>query len=99
MSQDQKPDTKPRITLRILVTGREEITVKAPSNKPLQRTFDAVCNKLGITAAELRFTYDGERIRGEDTPAGLGMLDDDGAKEGGAGVELQAHPFQVGGAR
>lgn len=99
MSQEQKPDTKPRITLRILVTGKDEIVVKAPSNKPLQKTFDAVCARLNITAAELRFTYDGERIRGEDTPAGLGMLDDDNAKEDGPGVEIQAHLFQVGGAR
>jgi small ubiquitin-related modifier len=41
------------------------------------KVFDAYCSKKAITAASIKFLFDGNRIQADETPSQLDMADGD----------------------
>ncbi|KZV98882.1 hypothetical protein EXIGLDRAFT_831883 [Exidia glandulosa HHB12029] len=95
-TQDEKPKLQP-VLIRFILPGHPDgISVKIGPNKPMAKAIDAVCAKLQLNPKHFRFTYDGESVRADDTPAGCKMLEDEGAYTD-EGIEVQGHAFQEGG--
>ncbi|KAL0948414.1 hypothetical protein HGRIS_010995 [Hohenbuehelia grisea] len=73
---DEGEDVKPKLNLNINYEGNH-ITVKVKANTPFRKVFEAAEKRLGKDPGTFKFTWDGERLQAEDTPAGLGMEDND----------------------
>ena len=54
-----------------------EVYFKIKRTTPLKKLMDAYIERLGISATSIRFLYDGERLRGEQSPKTLEMEDND----------------------
>merc|ERR1712125_74619 len=54
-----------------------EVQFKIKKSTPLCKLMDAYCSRLGLTAAQVRFMVDGERISADDTAEKLGLEDED----------------------
>merc|ERR1712190_251494 len=54
-----------------------EVQFKIKKSTPLRKLMDAYCSRLGLTAAQVRFMVDGERISADDTAEKLGLEDED----------------------
>lgn len=50
---------------------------KIRKTTPLKRLMDAYCSRQGLQASNVRFLYDGERLKDDSTPEGLAMEDND----------------------
>ena len=44
---------------------------------PLQKVIDAYCSRMNVGTDSVRFLYDGDRIKGENTPEIMQMEDGD----------------------
>ena len=55
----------------------DETVYKVKTTTKLQRLFDAYALRKGIDVGSLRFLLDGERLRGDQTPADVDMEDGD----------------------
>ncbi|KAF9524224.1 ubiquitin-related domain-containing protein [Crepidotus variabilis] len=86
MSQEPE-DVKPKLNLVIAYEG-QQITVKVKTNMKFGKIFEAATQRFGKDSGTFRFTYDGNRINADDTPADLSMEDGD---------QVDAHLQQVGG--
>lgn len=86
MSQEPE-DTKPKLNLNITYDGTN-ITVKVKANMGFSKIFAAAEKRFGKEPGTFKFTFEGNRIQKEDTPASLGMEDGD---------QIDAFLEQVGG--
>ncbi|KAG1743880.1 hypothetical protein EDB19DRAFT_1621665, partial [Suillus lakei] len=73
-------DVKPKLSLVINYEGTQ-ITVKVKHNMPFKKIFDAAevkkfCTQ-GQTSGTFKFTYDGKRLRAENTPVDMEMEEGD----------------------
>ncbi|PPR02687.1 hypothetical protein CVT24_002109 [Panaeolus cyanescens] len=75
MSQEPE-DVKPKLNLTISYDG-QQITVKVKPNMKFAKIFEAAEKRFGKEPGTFKFTYEGNRITKEDTPAGLDMEDGD----------------------
>ncbi|KAF9072505.1 hypothetical protein BDP27DRAFT_416667 [Rhodocollybia butyracea] len=75
MSQEPE-DVKPKLNLNISYEGTQ-VTVKVKSGMQFHKIFNAAEKKFNKDPGTLKFTYDGQRINKEDTPASLEMEDGD----------------------
>ncbi|KAF9476139.1 hypothetical protein BDN70DRAFT_188524 [Pholiota conissans] len=75
MSQEPE-DVKPKLNLNISYDGAQ-ITVKVKTNMKFGKIFEAAEKKFGKESGTFKFTYEGQRVSKDDTPAGLGMEDGD----------------------
>ncbi|KDR72934.1 hypothetical protein GALMADRAFT_252290 [Galerina marginata CBS 339.88] len=75
MSQEPE-DVKPKLNLNISYDG-SSVTVKVKSNMKFGKIFEAAEKRFGKEPGTFKFTYDGNRVGKDDTPAGLGMEDGD----------------------
>ncbi|KAF7865857.1 hypothetical protein EAF04_006022 [Stromatinia cepivora] len=69
-------DTDKPKTIPITVVDQQgtEITFKIRRNKPLQKIIDAYCNHKEIRDQKMvRFTFDGDRVKTDDTADSLEM--------------------------
>ncbi|KAJ3177795.1 hypothetical protein HDU87_004317 [Geranomyces variabilis] len=87
--QENKPDTVQHINLKVTASDGGEIAFKIKRTTPLQRLMDAYIQKTGQDRNSVRFTCDGQRIDGAQTPDELEMEDND---------IIQVNVMQVGGA-
>ncbi|KAH0580536.1 hypothetical protein H2248_002028 [Termitomyces sp. 'cryptogamus'] len=82
----QEPEEKPKLNLNISYNGNQ-ITVKVKANMKFSKIFAAAeqkfqkeaelcCSPLGVTGT-FKFTFEGQRLQPDDTPASLGMEDGD----------------------
>eukprot|EP00009_Paramoeba_aestuarina_P002702 CAMPEP_0201515710 /NCGR_PEP_ID=MMETSP0161_2-20130828/7208_1 /ASSEMBLY_ACC=CAM_ASM_000251 /TAXON_ID=180227 /ORGANISM="Neoparamoeba aestuarina, Strain SoJaBio B1-5/56/2" /LENGTH=94 /DNA_ID=CAMNT_0047912615 /DNA_START=80 /DNA_END=364 /DNA_ORIENTATION=+ len=78
------------VALIVVAQDGAEIHFKIRRNTPLQKLFSSFCQRQGVQENQYKFLYDGQRLRGEQTPAQLGMEDSD---------LIDAMLQQVGGAR
>lgn len=86
--QDQKPgDVKPKLTVTVQFQN-QTCTVKVRSTTQFKKIFDAAEAKFGQPAGAFRYTFEGQRIRPEQTPLELDMEDGD---------TIDAHLQQLGG--
>ncbi|KAJ7216277.1 ubiquitin-related domain-containing protein [Mycena haematopus] len=87
MSQEPE-DVKPKLNLNITYEGNQ-ITVKVKPNTKFAKIFQAAEQKFGKDAGTFKFVYDGQRVSKENTPADLGIEDQD---------QIDCFLEQVGGA-
>ncbi|KAG2355818.1 hypothetical protein BDR07DRAFT_502780 [Suillus spraguei] len=90
MSEDTE-DVKPKLSLVINYEGTQ-ITVKVKHNMAFKKIFDAAEDvhqkRFGKEPGTFKFTYDGKRLRAENTPVDMEMEDGD---------IIDAHLEQLGG--
>jgi len=65
------------INLRVVSQDGSEVYFKIKKTTPLKKLMDAYIDRQGINPNSIRFLYDGERVRQEQTPKELEMEDND----------------------
>merc|ERR1712028_283267 len=70
-------DAPAHIQLKVKDQQGSEVQFKIKKSTPLRKPMDAYCSRLGLTAAQVRFMVDGERISADDTAEKLGLEDED----------------------
>merc|ERR1712172_106561 len=65
------------IQLKVKDQQGSEVQFKIKKSTPLRKLMDAYCSRLGLTASQVRFMVDGERIAADDTAEKLGLEDED----------------------
>ncbi|KAI0084533.1 ubiquitin-related domain-containing protein [Irpex rosettiformis] len=80
-------DVKPKISIRVAHEGRS-ITIKVRAITPFKKIFDAAEAQFGVQPGTFKFTFEGNRILADQTPAELEMEDED---------VIDAHLQQIGG--
>ncbi|EIW74237.1 ubiquitin-like protein [Coniophora puteana RWD-64-598 SS2] len=80
-------DVKPKIGVTVSC-GQESVTIQMKANTPFKKVFEAAEKRFNKQPGTLRFIHDGNRLQPSDTPAGVGMEDED---------VIEAHLEQLGG--
>ncbi|KAK9803882.1 hypothetical protein WJX72_001786 [[Myrmecia] bisecta] len=77
--EDKKPDVSSTEHLNLKVRSQDGTTTffKAKKTTKFSKLISAFCAKQSISEAEVVFMFDGERLRGEQTPEELDMQNDD----------------------
>lgn len=80
--EDEGGDAAPKtegapITLKVRDQAGEIMFFKVKKTTEMRKIFDAYGQRLGISAKNLKFLLDGERIKETDTPKMLELSDDD----------------------
>merc|ERR1712029_884009 len=70
-------DAPAHIQLKVKDQQGSEVQFKIKKSTPLRKLMDAYCSRLGLTASQVRFMVDGERISADDTAEKLGLEDED----------------------
>ncbi len=65
------------ITLQAVSQTGDSLQFKVRMTTPLQKVIDAYCSRMHVEADSVRFLYDGDRIKGENTPEMMHMEDGD----------------------
>jgi len=86
-SNDQKPASE-HLSLKVKSQDGNEVYFKVKKTTQFMKVMSAYCKKVGADLDTVRFLFDGQRLRPEQTPADLGMEDDD---------EIDAMVQQTGG--
>ncbi|KAK6974612.1 ubiquitin-related domain-containing protein [Favolaschia claudopus] len=77
MSQEpEQEDVKPKLNLNISYEGNS-ITVKVKPNTKFSKIFQAAEQRFGKDAGTFKFVFEGQRIAKDNTPAELGIEDQD----------------------
>jgi small ubiquitin-related modifier len=74
---DEEEAESTTIQLRVRDQHGEEMFFKVKKETKMTKIMEAYAQRKGIQANSLRFTMDGERINGTDTPKMLEMENDD----------------------
>lgn len=85
-------ETKPsneHLSLKVKSQDGNEVFFKVKRTTAFSKVMNAYCKKVGTDMESIRFLFDGQRLRPEQTPADLGMEDED---------EIDAMVNQTGGA-
>ena len=77
-----------KIKLKIASQAGTEVYFALRRNMPFSRMMSVYCPTQGIEPSTLRFVYDGQRIREDQTPQDLEMEEDD---------TIDAFSMQIGG--
>jgi len=90
-SEDKKPSKDENsLNIRIRDQTGEETFFKVKKTTKLDKVFNAYSQRKGVNSNSLRFLFDGQRVRGDQTPADIDMDDGD---------QLDCMLEQQGGAR
>jgi len=65
------------LNIRIRDQGGEETFFKVKKSTKLEKVFNAYSNRKGFNSGSLRFLFDGQRVRPEQTPEDIDMEDGD----------------------
>ena len=72
-SEDKKPaKDENSLNIRIRDQTGEETFFKVKLTTKLDKVFNAYSTRKGVRATDLRFLYDGQRVRGDETPGKCG---------------------------
>lgn len=97
MSDERVDDVKPevaaegaadQINIKVKSPEGSSMFFKVKANTKLSKVMNAFCSRSGKDMKALRFFFDGERIQETDTPASIGLSDED---------EIDVMMDQVGG--
>jgi len=77
------------INLKVKAQDGTEIYFKIKRSTQLKKLMEAYCNRQGLSMAQCRFIFDGDRVREDQTPESLEMDNGD---------EIDAMVEQTGGA-
>lgn len=72
--QEQKPDA---MQIKVVAQDGTEIFFKCKPHTQMKKLMDAYASRQGVQLRQVRFLFDGERIREEQTPQQLGLEDGD----------------------
>lgn len=92
-TQEQKPNvaggsSDTHLNLKVKAQDGNVVFFKAKPSTPFRKLMTAYCQKSSIDPESVVFSFDGQRLRGEQTPADVEMEDQD---------EIQVMIHQVGG--
>mmetsp|Transcript_1100 Transcript_1100/g.1531 ORF Transcript_1100/g.1531 Transcript_1100/m.1531 type:complete len:93 (-) Transcript_1100:208-486(-) len=87
-TKDAKPENPEHLNLKVKSQDGNEVFFKVKKTTTFKRVMEAYCGKVGADMGAVRFLFDGNRISPEQTPADLGMEDED---------EIDAMVQQTGG--
>lgn len=89
--EEQKPNVGGPEHLNLQVKSQDGTVVhfKAKVTTPFRKLMTAYCERQSVTSESVVFLFEGERLRGEQTPQEVGMEDGDS-------IDVVIH--QVGGA-
>lgn len=76
------------ITLKVKSQNGNELFFKIKKSTQLKKLMDAYCSRNGVVPTTVRFLFDGNRIRENDTPNDLQLQNDD---------QIDAMVEQIGG--
>ena len=65
------------ITIQAMSQDGNSLQFKVRMATPLQKVIDAYCARLSVAENSVRFLYDGNRVKGENTPEIMEMEDGD----------------------
>ncbi|ORY88209.1 ubiquitin-2 like Rad60 SUMO-like-domain-containing protein [Leucosporidium creatinivorum] len=77
---EQQPEVKPEnvhVALKISGSGFPDLLIKVKKTTKLSKMMSAYCERAGKSLGEVRFMFDGERLRPEQTVGELDIDDDD----------------------
>lgn len=77
------------ITLKLRDQAGEEMVFRVKRGTAMKKIFDAYAQRVGVSAATLKFSIDGQRVKEDDTPKMLELENDD---------QIDVFISQVGGA-
>ena len=77
------------LSLKVKSQDGNEVFFKVKKTTTFSKVMNAYCKKVGADMESVRFLFDGQRLRPEQTPADLDMEDED---------EIDAMVQQTGGA-
>jgi hypothetical protein len=70
-----KPEAPPVEHLNIKVTdNNNEVFFKIKRSTQLKKLMDAFCDRQGKQMSTVRFLFDGQRVRPDDTPDGVSLF-------------------------
>ena len=79
--EDKKPSKEAggenSLNIRIRDQTGEETFFKVKKTTKLDKVFNAYSQRKGVNATSLRFLFDGQRVRGDQTPQDIDMDDGD----------------------
>ncbi|KAG2388663.1 hypothetical protein C9374_000102 [Naegleria lovaniensis] len=81
-AEDTKGDVKAEgkeqhINVKVVSQDGVEVFFKIKKSTPLKKLMEAYCKRQGLSAASVRFVFDGNRINGNETADELEMDDQD----------------------
>jgi len=79
-NEDKKPDIAPsdgKINLRVRSQNGEQVTFQAKPTTKLSKLMKAYCERQMVDYASVVFSYDGQRLREDQTPGELDMEDNE----------------------
>ena len=65
------------ITLKVKSQDGNELFFKIKKSTQLKKLMDAYCSRNGVNPSTVRFLFDGNRIKENDTPIELQLQNDD----------------------
>lgn len=65
------------INLRVVAPDGGEVYFKIKRNTQLTKLMSAYCDRQALSPNSVRFLFDGQRLKDQDTPDALNMLDND----------------------
>jgi small ubiquitin-related modifier len=65
------------INLKVVSQDGSEVYFKIKKTTQLRKLMDAYCSRQAINPNSIRFLFDGQRVREDQTPKELGMEDND----------------------
>merc|ERR1712166_460076 len=83
-----KPDSGEHLNLKVKSPDGNEVYFKVKKSTQFSKVMSAYCKKVGADMDNVRFLFDGQRIRPDHTPEDLDMEDED---------EIDAMVTQTGG--
>ncbi|KAK4768031.1 hypothetical protein SAY87_003172 [Trapa incisa] len=87
---DKKPDLGNHINLKVKSQDGSEIFFRIRKSAQLRKLMNAYCDRNSVDPNSIVFLFDGRRLRGDQTPDELEMVDGD---------EIDAMLHQTGGTK
>jgi len=85
--QDAPPPVTEHLNIKV-TDNNNEVFFKIKRSTKLEKLMNAFCDRQGKQLSTVRFLFDGQRVRPEDSPDSLDMADGD---------TLEVHQEQIGG--
>ena len=78
-NEDGPAKKEKQASIELTVKGQDgtEVVFKVKSSTLFGKLFDAYCDKKAVSRESVRFLIDGDRIKPEDTPGGIGLENGD----------------------
>jgi small ubiquitin-related modifier len=63
------------VPAQVVAQDGAEVHFKIKDSTLMKKVIDSYCQRQGLTANAVRFLFDGDRVRGEQTPKDIGLED------------------------